>query len=95
MTKPYRVGSSADCGRLDPQPASHAAASWLASLQSATPGQPVLITPYADVDIAALTRKGMDLDLANAITAGRSVASSILRRDFSQPPKAQSSQAAA
>ncbi len=95
MKNPYRVGSNADCGGSHPLPASHAAASWLASLQSATRGQPVLITPYADVDIAALTKQGMDLDLADAITAGRSVASSILRRDFSQPPKAQSSQAAA
>jgi hypothetical protein len=95
MKSTYRVGSDAACkgGRL--LPASRAAATWLAGIQSATGGQPVFVTPYADVDVAALTRTSLDKDLASVFTSGRAVATSILGRNFSLPPADQSSQAAA
>ena len=55
MTKPYRVGSTPTCAARGPDTASPAAAAWLAGLRSATAGQPVFVTPYADADVAALT----------------------------------------
>jgi Family of unknown function (DUF6049) len=87
MTKPYQVVGAVHNGRClgKKQPASQAAAAWLAGLTSATAGQPVLVTPYADADIAALTRYGMNADLTRAFTEGRTVASSLLNRDFTGP----------
>jgi Family of unknown function (DUF6049) len=82
MTKPYVVVSDgAGCGGTVER-ASPAAQSWLAQLKAATAGQPMFVTPYADADIAALTRYGMNADLTRAFTEGRSVASSVLDRDF-------------
>jgi Family of unknown function (DUF6049) len=95
MNHPYRVGSSPQCRGSRQLPASHAAAAWLAGLKSATRNQPVFVTPYADVDVAALTRGSLDTDLVYAFTSGRLVASSILGRNFSTQPADQSSQAAA
>ena len=83
MTKPYTVGDLG-CGGAA-KPASQAAASWLAQLKSATAGQPVFVTPYADADVAALTRSGMTADLTHAFTEGRTVATSLLSRDFTSP----------
>ena len=80
MTKPYAVGDGG-CGSAT-KPASPAAVSWLAQLKSATAGQPVFLTPYADADVAALTRSGMTADLTHAFTEGRAVASSLLGRNF-------------
>jgi uncharacterized protein DUF6049 len=80
MTKPYTVGSGG-CDTTT-QRASSAASSWLTGLKSATAGQPVFLTPYADADIAALTRSGMNSDLTQAFTEGRTVASNILGRNF-------------
>ncbi len=80
MTKPYTVGDEG-CGGTA-KPASQNAVSWLAQLKSATAGQPVFVTPYADADVAALTRSGMTAELADAFAEGRTVASSLLGRDF-------------
>jgi hypothetical protein len=80
MTKPYTVGDGG-CGNTT-RPASQAAVSWLARLKSATAGQPVFVTPYADADVAALTRSGMTTDVTHAFTEGRSVATSLLSRNF-------------
>jgi hypothetical protein len=85
MTKPYVVvGSGGECSGA-PERASPAATSWLARLKTATAGQPMFVTPYADADVAALTRDGMNADLTRAFAEGRSVASSILGRDFTAP----------
>jgi hypothetical protein len=96
MSSPYQVGGNPDClsgySRL---PASHAAAAWLARLKLATAGQGVFVTPYADVDIAALTRESLDGDLISAFAQGRSAAGSILRRNFIPRPAAQPGAAAA
>ena len=86
MTKPYRAGGTAGChGVL--QRASQAATGWLTKLKSATAGQPVFVTPYADVDAAALIRHDMNPDLTRAYTQGRSLAGTILDRDFSTSPQ--------
>jgi hypothetical protein len=80
MTKPYATGNGG-CGGAT-APASQDAESWLAQVKSATAGQPVFLTPYADADVAALTRSHMTTDLAGAFTQGRAVATSLLSRDF-------------
>jgi hypothetical protein len=83
MTRPYRVGGSAQCQGGTSHPASTAARAWLSRLLSATRAEPVLVTPYADVDIAALTRHSLDSDLVTAFAEGRAEASRILHRTFS------------
>ena len=80
MTKPYATGNGG-CGSAT-KPASQNAGSWLAQVKSATAGQPVFLTPYADADVAALTRSHMTTDLAQAFTQGRAVATSLLSRNF-------------
>ena len=82
MTSPYQVGGNSQCNGPT-KPANRAAAAWLAQLKSVTAGQPVFVTPYADVDAVALVRQGLNGDLTNAFTEGRSVAGRILGRDFS------------
>ncbi len=86
MTKPYTVTKPSDFSRGQctgtTRPASQAAQSWLAQLRAATTGQPVFVTPYADADVAALTRFHMTTDLASAFTQGRAVATSLLNRNF-------------
>jgi hypothetical protein len=81
MTKPYTVGHGG-CSGGTAKPASQAAEAWLSLLKSATTGQPVFVTPYADADVAALTRSDMTADLARAFTQGRAVATSLLSRNF-------------
>jgi Family of unknown function (DUF6049) len=80
MTKPYTTGNGG-CGGST-KPASQDAESWLAQVKSATAGQPVFLTPYADADVAALTRSHMTADLAQAFTEGRATATSLLDRNF-------------
>jgi hypothetical protein len=84
MTKPYQVVTGVHNGAClgKKQPTSQAATAWLAGLEAATAGQPVFVTPYGDADIAALSRYGMSSDLNRAFTEGRTVASSLLGRDF-------------
>jgi hypothetical protein len=94
MIKPYTVTTPArvrdgGCGGTNER-ASPAASSWLDQLKSATDGQPVFVTPYADADIAALIRYGLNADLTRAFTEGRSVASSVLGRNFSASAPASS-----
>ncbi len=85
MTGPYQSGATAACADPRKRPASQAAQRWLASVRSATAGQPVFVTPFADVDVAALSRHGLDDDLARAFAAGRATAGQILGRDFTPP----------
>ncbi len=82
MTGPYQVGGSASCQGNASRPADRAAAAWLTGLRHALAGQNVVVTPYADVDLAALTRDSLDDDLATAFTQGRLVGGQILGRDF-------------
>jgi Family of unknown function (DUF6049) len=94
MTKPYTVTApskvrAGQCGGTKER-ASPAADDWLKELKSATAGQPVFVTPYADADIAALIGSGMNADLTRAFTEGRSVASSLLSRNFSASAPASS-----
>lgn len=80
MSRPYDVGFLKGCsdGRLER--ASQNARRWLASLPKATAGRPLFVTPYADVDVAALARyRGSDGVVA-ALAAGYNVAHRMLGR---------------
>ena len=78
MTKPYQSGGTPSCGGRTSRPASQAAAAWLAEVRSALTSDPGLLTPYADVDAAALIHRGLNNDLATAISLGRTEAGQAL-----------------
>jgi hypothetical protein len=78
MTRPYRVGGSAACGGSAARQPSNAARTWLTGLRSVTASQDFFVTPYDDVDVAALTHQGMDADLTHAVSDGRAAAQAIL-----------------
>jgi hypothetical protein len=80
MSQPYQVGASARCRAGASKPADPDASRWLASLRMATTGQPVFLTPYADVDLAALNRQGDISDLHSAFVAAEQAGHQILRR---------------
>ena len=80
MTKPYQVGATARCREGTDERADPDAARWLASLRMATQGQSVFLTPYADVDVAALTRRGDLSDLHSAFIAAQQAGHQILHR---------------
>ena len=82
MTRRYQVGGQATCTGAAPQPASTAAANWLAALRKVTPGQPTVLTPYANVDMAALVHQGLTRNLATAYRTGEAVAGSVLPGTF-------------
>ena len=91
MTRQYLVGGQPTCTLASREPASAAAASWLAGLrQQVTAGQSAVLTPYANVDMAALVRQGLTRDLAAAYRTGEAVAASVLhksiRHDIAWPP---------
>ena len=78
MTHPYRVGGSADCTGAAAYPASPAATQWLSGVRAVSSGQQMFMTPYDDVDVAALTHQGLDSDLTNAYRLGAAAASAVL-----------------
>jgi uncharacterized protein DUF6049 len=81
MTRRYVVGASDTCTGGTPEPASRAAATWLNGVKSVAAQQDYFVTPYADVDVAALAHRGPDGQLAGAFGEGRSVAHKILGHD--------------
>ena len=91
MTGRYLVGGQPTCTGASREPTSAAAASWLAGLRQVTAaGQSAVLTPYANVDMAALVRQGLTRDLAAAYQTGEAVATSVLhksiRHDIAWPP---------
>jgi hypothetical protein len=80
MEKPYRVGSSVTCSKNGVHPADKQAGKWLSSLTTATAGQQVFVTPYADVDLAGLAQFGNNTDLSTAFSDGEELASRVLHR---------------
>ena len=91
MTGRYLVGGQPSCTGAAYQPASTAAARWLAELRKVTPDQPTVLTPYANVDMTALVHQGLTRDLATAYRTGEAVASSVLHgtfgHDIAWPPR--------
>ncbi|HEX5190609.1 MAG TPA: hypothetical protein VFW16_13765 [Streptosporangiaceae bacterium] len=86
MTKPYRVGATARCRPGATQPADQNASRWLANVRKATAGQSVFLTPYADIDVAALTRNSDVSDLRLAFIAGQRAGHQILGRSSVPAP---------
>lgn len=78
MTQSYRVGGSPTCSGGSVKPASTAARDWLSQVKAVTARSDFFVTPYADVDVAALSHHGLDSDLRNAFADGLAAASSIL-----------------
>jgi Family of unknown function (DUF6049) len=81
MTSRYQVASGPGCTGPT-EPASRTAAAWLSALRAITSSQPTVITPYANVDAAALIQAGLNTDLTSAYAAGHQVADSVLRGSF-------------
>ena len=82
MARRYQVGGQPNCTGAAPEPASTAAASWLAALRKVTADQPTVLTPYANVDMTALVHQGLTRDLATAYRTGDAVADSVLHGKF-------------
>lgn len=87
MTRPYQVPgpswTAKYCQGAAREPASSAATTWLATLKTATAGQPVVITPYGNTDVSALVHQGLNSDLASAYQLGKITASGVLTTPFS------------
>jgi hypothetical protein len=81
MKHSYFTGGNAGCTDRSRLPASAAATGWLSKL-AGTAGQPAFLTPYADVDAAALSHAGLNADLASAYRLGDAEASKILPNTF-------------
>ena len=80
MKQRYKAGVAAGCHSRGVHQASPDAARWLNGLKRATAGRPVFVTPYDDVDVAALVRYGNAGDLRQSITNGEQVAHRVLGR---------------
>lgn len=78
MTQPYRVGDAPDCSGGSARPASATARKWLSQVRVATARSDFFVTPYGDVDVAALSHHGLDSELASAFSNGRATARAIL-----------------
>lgn len=78
MRQAYRVGGTATCSGAVPKRGSPAARSWLARLHSVTAQQDYFVTPYADVDVSALTHAGLEIDLKRARDEGEIAAAKFL-----------------
>jgi hypothetical protein len=89
MKAPYRVGAGADCTGGKAEQASHFAGGWLSEVKAVTTRQDFFATPYADVDLAALARRGMGGRLTAAFNDGHAAAQQILgRTQRATPPDA-------
>ncbi len=81
------AAEEAAAGRVDPgddterRPADPSAADWLRNLQTALADAPVVATPYADPDIAALVHNGIDGAAAAAIAKAQQVTPSLLGKE--------------
>ena len=86
MTQPYEVGGKpANCTGASPEPASTAASRWLAALKVATAGQPVVITPYGNTDVAALTHPGPGSNLNSSLSSNYRLGEAVTQRVLAQP----------
>jgi len=81
MTQKYHTGGNSECTDRSNLAADPAAKSWLAELAD-TAGDSAFLTPYADVDAAALSHAGLDADLRSAYRLGDAVAGKILPNTF-------------
>jgi hypothetical protein len=92
MTRRYATNLSGDCSGRESQPADAAATAWLNQLKTTTAGASAFLTPYANVDAAALSHTGLDDILQNAYKLGGTVADQILPGTFGAAATAQGGQ---
>ena len=78
MRQAYQVGGTAICSGAVTKRGSPAARTWLTRLRSVTAQQDYFVTPYADVDVSALTHAGLDSDLKRAQDEGNIAAHKFL-----------------
>lgn len=67
-------------GRTTTAAGSAAGTRWLHSLDSAIGSAPVAVTPYADPDVAALTRVGMERDVRGQVRGGAALVRKTLHK---------------
>ena len=82
MTRLYHTHGNAVCTERFVEQPSKAASAWLAQLKTSTAGSPAFLTPYANVDVAALSHAGLDPSIAAAYRVGDTVAGQILPGTF-------------
>jgi hypothetical protein len=82
MTHPYLTEGNSTCTGRTVHQASAAATSWLSEVQADTDGAPAFATPYADVDVSALSHAGLDASLRSAYQVGDATASQLLPDTF-------------
>jgi uncharacterized protein DUF6049 len=80
LKQPYRVGAKVDCTGGKPERASAAAATWLTGVQHLTRQQDFFVTPYADVDVAAMSHHGLTSEITAALDDGQAAAAKLLGR---------------
>ena len=88
MTQPYRVSGRANCSGGKAEPPSRPAAAWLSDVKGLAAEQDFFITPYADVDMAAMTHHGLDSELRAAFADGKAAAQQFLGRSQRSTPAA-------
>jgi len=82
MTRPYFTHGNATCSERFRERPSPAAANWLTKLGTSVTGQPAFLTPYANVDVAALSHSELDRNIGTAYRLGATVAGQILPNTF-------------
>jgi hypothetical protein len=82
MTRPYFTHGNAVCTERTREQPSPAAAKWLAQLGTSTAGEPAFLTPYANVDVAALSHSGLDDNIEAAYRISDTVAGQVLPNTF-------------
>jgi hypothetical protein len=82
MTHPYFTHGNAECTERFTEKPSAAATRWLSQLQTSTAGESAFLSPYANVDVAALSHSGLDPNIQAAYRLGQTVAGQILPQTF-------------
>jgi Family of unknown function (DUF6049) len=82
MTRPYFTHGNAECSERFAEKPSTAATAWLAQLGTSTAGEPAFLSPYANVDVAALSHSDLDPNIQAAYRLGETVAGQILPHTF-------------
>ena len=82
MTRPYFTHGNDVCSERVAEKPSTAATQWLSQLQTSTAGGSAFLSPYANVDVAALSHSGLDGHIQSAYRLGQTVAGQILPGTF-------------
>ena len=82
MTGPYFTHGNDVCSERVAEKPSTAATQWLSQLRTSTAGESAFLSPYANVDVAALSHSGLDGNIQAAYRLGQTVAGQILPGTF-------------